>query len=114
MEPVGPGAPDVHAGALAHRVESLEDGNAAGVVGGCVHGVFVAECRPLCCVVVSSRQVIQRLEREGWCHVRARGSHHQYVHPNKPGRRVTVPHPKKDLPAGTLRSIMKQAGWDSI
>ncbi|MDW8213738.1 MAG: type II toxin-antitoxin system HicA family toxin [Roseiflexaceae bacterium] len=31
-------------------------------------------------------------------------------HPNKPGR-VTVPHPKKDLPVGTLRSIYRQAGW---
>jgi predicted RNA binding protein YcfA (HicA-like mRNA interferase family) len=27
----------------------------------------------------------------------------------KPGK-VTVPHPKKDLPNGTVRSIMKQAG----
>ncbi len=26
--------------------------------------------------------------------------------------RVTVPHPKKDLPVGTVRSIYRQAGWD--
>lgn len=38
-----------------------------------------------------------------------RGSHHQFKHPSKPGR-VTVPHPKKDLPVGTLHSILKQAG----
>ncbi|MDJ0572344.1 MAG: type II toxin-antitoxin system HicA family toxin [Pleurocapsa sp. MO_192.B19] len=25
---------------------------------------------------------------------------------------MTVPHPKKDLPLGTLKSIFKQAGWD--
>ncbi|MEI6335246.1 MAG: type II toxin-antitoxin system HicA family toxin [Methylococcaceae bacterium] len=25
---------------------------------------------------------------------------------------VVVPHPRKDLPIGTLRSIYKQAGWD--
>ncbi|WP_435635100.1 type II toxin-antitoxin system HicA family toxin [Pseudomonas solani] len=29
--------------------------------------------------------------------------------PNKPGR-VMVPHPKSDLPIGTVRSILKQAG----
>jgi len=25
--------------------------------------------------------------------------------------RVTVPHPKKDIPKGTIISIFKQAGW---
>ncbi|RLC28426.1 MAG: toxin HicA, partial [Deltaproteobacteria bacterium] len=24
---------------------------------------------------------------------------------------VTVPHPKRDFPIGTLRSIYRQAGW---
>jgi predicted RNA binding protein YcfA (HicA-like mRNA interferase family) len=32
------------------------------------------------------------------------GSHHHYKHPNRSGR-VTVPHPKKDLPKDTLRNI---------
>ncbi|MBE0611545.1 MAG: type II toxin-antitoxin system HicA family toxin [Dehalococcoidia bacterium] len=42
--------------------------------------------------------------------LRTRGSHRQYVHPEKPGL-VTVPgHPGDDLPAGTWSSIMKQAG----
>jgi predicted RNA binding protein YcfA (HicA-like mRNA interferase family) len=31
------------------------------------------------------------------------------MHPTKPGI-VTVPHPKKDMPIGTLRSIEKQSG----
>jgi len=30
-------------------------------------------------------------------------------HPTKKGK-VTIPHPKKDLPIGTVRSILKQAG----
>ncbi len=30
---------------------------------------------------------------------------------NKPGH-VVVPHPRKDMPLGTLRSIFRQAGWD--
>ncbi len=40
----------------------------------------------------------------------AKGSHYQFKHPSLPGK-VTVPHPRKDIPAGTLRSIYRQAGW---
>jgi predicted RNA binding protein YcfA (HicA-like mRNA interferase family) len=59
---------------------------------------------------MSSREVIARLKADGWELVHIRGSHHQYKHPTRAGR-VTVPHPKKDLPKGTLRSIYRQAGW---
>jgi predicted RNA binding protein YcfA (HicA-like mRNA interferase family) len=45
---------------------------------------------------------------------RVNGSHHQYFHPHKPGKRVTVVHPKKDLNIKTLRSIMRQAGWEQL
>ena len=38
-----------------------------------------------------------------------KGSHHHLKHPTKPGT-VTVPHPEKDLPIGTLKSIEKQSG----
>jgi predicted RNA binding protein YcfA (HicA-like mRNA interferase family) len=37
------------------------------------------------------------------------GSHQQFKHPTKKGK-VTIPHPKKDLPIGTVHSILKQAG----
>lgn len=60
---------------------------------------------------MNSRDIIDRLKREGWILVNVRGSHHNYRHPTSEGR-VTVPHPKKDLPKGTVRSIFKQAGWD--
>ncbi|MDZ4829538.1 MAG: type II toxin-antitoxin system HicA family toxin [Phycisphaerae bacterium] len=59
---------------------------------------------------MNSRDVIKRLQAQGWVLVRTKGSHHQYRHPSKPGL-VTVPHPKRDLPIGTLRSIAKQAEW---
>jgi predicted RNA binding protein YcfA (HicA-like mRNA interferase family) len=58
---------------------------------------------------VDSREVIQRLKQDGWYEVARRGSHVQFKHPEKPGR-VTVPHPRRDLAKGTLRSIEKQAG----
>jgi len=32
-----------------------------------------------------------------------------FVHPDKMGR-VTVPHPKKEIPIGTLKSIERQSG----
>ncbi len=60
---------------------------------------------------MNSREVIRRLVADGWELVRTKGSHHQYRHPSKPGL-VTVPHPKRDLPIGTVRSIAKQAGWE--
>lgn len=56
-----------------------------------------------------SREVIENIKEDGWYEVEVKGSHHQFKHPNKPGR-VTVPHPKSDLPIGTVRSILKQAG----
>lgn len=58
---------------------------------------------------MKSMELIKMLERDGWQQVAVRGSHHQFKHPVKPGR-VTVPHPKKDLPTGTVNSILKQAG----
>ena len=60
---------------------------------------------------MDSRDVIKRLKREGWYLVDTRGSHHQFKHPSRPGR-VTVPHPREDIPAGTLKSIARQAGWE--
>ncbi len=59
---------------------------------------------------MSSREVIQLLREDGWEVVNKEGSHWQFKHPTKPGR-VTVVHPKKDLPRGTLGSIWRQAGW---
>ncbi len=46
---------------------------------------------------------------DGWFWVRTSGSHHQFAHSIKLGL-VTVPHPKKDLCIGTLKSIERQAG----
>ncbi len=58
---------------------------------------------------VKVRDVISRLEEDGWRLVATRGSHRQYKHQTKPGR-VTVPgKPGDDLAPGTLASIWKQA-----
>lgn len=55
-----------------------------------------------------SRKIIQRLKDDGFELVAIRGSHHKF---RKGDRTVIVPHPKKDLPIGTARSIARQAGW---
>lgn len=57
----------------------------------------------------SSREVIALLLKDGWYEVEVRGDHHQFKHPTKKGR-VTVPHPTKDIPIGTLKNIARQAG----
>jgi predicted RNA binding protein YcfA (HicA-like mRNA interferase family) len=58
---------------------------------------------------VNSREIIRRLRADGWYEVAQGGSHKQFKHPTKPGR-VTVPHPSRSIPIGTLKSIEKQAG----
>ena len=56
------------------------------------------------------RDVLDLLERDGWILARTRGSHRQFRHPSKPGLVTVAGKPSLDLPAGTLNSILKQAG----
>lgn len=56
-----------------------------------------------------SREVITKIEADGWYKVGQTGSHIHFAHPTKPGK-ATVPHPKKSLPIGTLKSISRQTG----
>jgi len=58
---------------------------------------------------VNSVSLIRTIKKDGWYLVRTKGSHHHFKHPKKKGI-VTIPHPKKDLPKGTVNSILKQAG----
>lgn len=57
----------------------------------------------------SSREIICQLKADGWYLMNSVGSHQQYKHPTKKSK-VTVPHPKKDLPLKTVKSIAEQAG----
>ena len=59
--------------------------------------------------MINSKEVLRRLKADGWEVVRVKGSHHQLSHPTKPGI-VTVKHPAKDYPIGTLKSIERQSG----
>jgi predicted RNA binding protein YcfA (HicA-like mRNA interferase family) len=58
------------------------------------------------------RDVLRRLAADGWVQVAQKGSHRQFKHAIKPGK-VTVPgKPADDLPQGTYRSILRQAGLE--
>lgn len=63
-------------------------------------------------MAVKVRDLIRRIEADGWKHVRTTGSHRHFKHPRKPNV-VTVPgNTGDDIPLGTLRSILKAAGLD--
>lgn len=58
---------------------------------------------------MDSREVIRLLAADGWRLARVKGSHHHFKHPTKSGV-VTVKHPAKDYPIGTLKNIERQSG----
>lgn len=58
---------------------------------------------------MDSREIIKLLTDSGWVLHSQKGSHRHYKHPVRPGK-VTVPHPRKDLPPKTVKSILRQAG----
>ena len=63
--------------------------------------------------VVDGRRVLRALTRAGFITDRIVGSHHVMTLPGDPTRTVTVPvHSGRDLKPGTLRSIIRQAGFN--
>lgn len=58
---------------------------------------------------MNSKELIKIIESDGWIFKNSKGSHQHFVHSTKKGK-VTVPHPKKNIPLGTANSILKQAG----
>jgi predicted RNA binding protein YcfA (HicA-like mRNA interferase family) len=60
---------------------------------------------------MNSKELIKRLIQDGWYKTGGKGDHEKFKHPYKLGHLV-VPHPRKDMPIGTLRNIYRQAGWE--
>ena len=56
------------------------------------------------------KDVVLLIEWEGWRLLVQEGSHRQYIHPSKPGKVTIAGKANKDVPKGTLHSILKQAG----
>ena len=59
---------------------------------------------------LSADDVVRALERAGFSVHRIKGSHHHLRNPDRPRARPVVPMHRGDLPLGTLRAIIKQAG----
>ena len=56
------------------------------------------------------RDVIKRIEDDGWYYVRTVGSHRQFKHPTKPGKTTVAGRLSGEVPAGTLAGIWTQSG----
>ncbi len=63
--------------------------------------------------VVKARECLKALERAGFYIDHQVGSHARLFHRTDPERKVTLPIHNKDLPPGTLKSILKQAGMSA-
>jgi mRNA interferase HicA len=60
---------------------------------------------------LNGRQIVKALQRGGYEVIRLSGSHHVMRNPKVPTSKVIVPvHGSKDLPPGTVASILRQAG----
>ena len=59
--------------------------------------------------IMTSKELIALLNKDGWTLRGSKGSHHVFVHASKAGHLI-VPHPKKDLGTGLVQKILKQAG----
>ncbi len=56
------------------------------------------------------KEVIRKIESDGWFQVRQRGSHRQFHHSTKKGTVTIAGHPNEDVHPKTEKSILKQAG----
>ena len=55
------------------------------------------------------RDIIKRIEADGWSMISQKGSHRQFKHPVKKGRVTVAGKPGYDPPTGTVKSsIFKQ------
>jgi predicted RNA binding protein YcfA (HicA-like mRNA interferase family) len=61
---------------------------------------------------VKVREILAILKDDGWYVDRTKGSHRQLKHPTKRGTVTVAGKLSVDIPPGTLKSILKQAGLD--
>jgi predicted RNA binding protein YcfA (HicA-like mRNA interferase family) len=59
---------------------------------------------------VKVKDVIKKIEKDGWFIVRIKGSHRQFKHKTKKGLVTIAGKLNSELAPGTLNSVLKQAG----
>jgi predicted RNA binding protein YcfA (HicA-like mRNA interferase family) len=58
---------------------------------------------------MNNRELRKKLEAAGWI-IKSGKAHDKATHPNKPGKLIAVPRHKGEVPTGTAKSILKDAG----
>jgi predicted RNA binding protein YcfA (HicA-like mRNA interferase family) len=56
------------------------------------------------------REIIHLIEKDGWYLVRTKGDHRQFKHITKTGLVTISGNSGRDMPPGTLNSVLKQSG----
>ena len=56
------------------------------------------------------RELLKRIQEDGWYLVRTKGSHRQFKHPTKKGLVTISGNMGDDIAPGTLNNVLKQAG----
>jgi predicted RNA binding protein YcfA (HicA-like mRNA interferase family) len=56
------------------------------------------------------RDFTKMLREAGWQFEKQEGSHQKWIHPDKSSRVTVAGHPNDDIPAGTLKAMLRQAG----
>ena len=59
--------------------------------------------------VMKVREVIKRIEADGWYLARTTGDHRHFRHPTKPGIVTIAGKLSTDVPTGTLLNLFRQA-----
>ena len=56
------------------------------------------------------REFTRLMRDDGWQLKEQEDSHQQWIHPVKPGKVTVAGHPNDEIPVGTLKAMLKQAG----
>ena len=59
---------------------------------------------------VSGRRMCKAMKRKGWTHTRTESSHYMFNRADSPLTIAVPVHGNQDMPTGTQRRIMRQAG----
>jgi predicted RNA binding protein YcfA (HicA-like mRNA interferase family) len=61
-------------------------------------------------IYMKVKELIERIEADGWVKSRQRGSHRQFKHAAQPGTVTVSGKPSVDVPPTTLNRVLKQGG----
>ena len=61
-------------------------------------------------VKMKTKELMKRLEQDGWYLHRHGANHDVYRHPSKSGQIIMPRHGAKEMPTGTANSILEKAG----